>query len=76
MNRRTKRSASPTMDTVLRHARRISNRTQAQLAEDLGLSLAGYKRLLAGHRPTALGDLERMAKALGLRISVEYTGQA
>lgn len=74
MNRRTKRKHTPTMDAIMVHARKLDGSQRAQAAH-LGLTLDKWQKLCGGHRAAALADLDRMAMALGLSITVAKAQQ-
>lgn len=74
MNRRSNnQKPTPTMDAVMKRARTCASSQRAQAAV-LGLPLTTWQRLLRGERSAALGDLDQMAKALGLSIVVAPAG--
>jgi len=52
----------------IKSAREAAGLTQLQLAERLGMSRDGVARWEAGQRAPVLGDLERIAEALGLQV--------
>lgn len=55
---------------AIRAARRAKGMTQKQAAEACGMSMVNYQRLERGRASTTVATLERVTKALGLRLEI------
>ncbi len=69
------RTPSRTVATVLKHAK-ADGRSLRQIAADTGIPSNTIVRWARGEEPAAFADLERMAKALGLRIVVKGASES
>lgn len=68
-----KKTKTPTTDAVVAHALKLGL-PEREAAARLGLSPNKWHRMITGERAAALADLDRMAAALGLVITVRTAG--
>lgn len=53
----------------VRRARLKSGRSQEEVAAATDISLSSYRRIERGERPPTVGQVEQMARALGIALS-------